>query len=157
MRPFLRLLLLVPLVLTIAGCAAPTAPVAMSLPPLAAGTARIVIYRDIGIYDAANVLSLALNGNAIGALPRGEVAYRDVAPGTYTVTFNPTRAAVNQFPAVTVAAGDVAYMKILALPERDCAGTIGTFGGCDINGFIARAVAPAQAQQEIQGLRLASG
>lgn len=153
--PRLFRLLFAPILL-VAGCAMP-APIVGALPAPAPGTAQIVFYRDVGYYDPANVLTIALNNRNVAVLPRGEVVYRDVPPGTYTVTFNPTRTYPNQFKTVTVAAGEVAYIKLEGLPDTDCSGTIGTFGGCDISGYTSVAIDPVQARREIQGLPLVQG
>ncbi|HEY3918881.1 MAG TPA: DUF2846 domain-containing protein [Stellaceae bacterium] len=148
--------LIVPLLLVIAACAT-APPVAVSFPPQPAGTARIVLYRDIGYYDPANVLTVSLNDKITGAVGRGEVIYRDVTPGTYTISFTPTRVVINQFKTVTVAPGNIFYVKIDAMPERPCAGTRGAVGECDIDGFTGTVMDPAIARQEITGLRLGQG
>lgn len=147
--------LFIPL-LFLAGCAMPAAAVG-TLPAPAPGSAQIVLYRDIGYYDPSNVLTIALNNKPVATLGRGQVVFRDVAPGTYTVTFNPTRPFPHQFKTVTVGPGGVAYIKIEPLHDTDCTGTIGTFGGCDISGFDSFAVDPVQARQEIQKLSLVKG
>jgi len=127
------------------------------IPPAPPGTARIILYREIGYYEPADVLRVALNQQAAGVLPRGDVLYRDVVPGSYTITFTPTRPDPNQFKTVTLAAGEVAFVKIQALPVRPC-NWFGTgIGDCDLNGYIATVMNPAVAQQEIQTLTLIAG
>jgi hypothetical protein len=147
------------LLLVLAGCAVPpaaTTPVGFT--PLAPGMARIVFYRDVGYYDPAVDLTVALNDKTTGVLTRGTVFYRDVTPGTYNVTFTPTRPAPEQFVTITPAAGNVFYVKLLGLPDRFCGSSTGsTTAGCDISGFVARLVDPVQAQQEVQRLSLVQG
>ena len=144
------------LLLLLASCTLPSAAPA-SFTPLGPGMARIVFYRDVGYYDSATVLRVALNGAATGIMPRGEVFYRDVTPGSYAITFTPTRPVANQFKTITPAAGQVLYVKLVAAIEMDCSGTVSTMGACDISGFTAVITDPGRAQQEIKGLSLVHG
>lgn len=150
--------LFLPLLWSLAGCVTPGATGA-AIPAPAAGMGQIVLYRSVGYYDPSVVLTIALNGAAAGTLPRGDVIYRDVAPGTYTISFAPTRAATDQFKTVTLRAGEIFYVKIEALPEIPCSGTRGggVGGGCDISGFTATVFDPIIARQQISGLSLIGG
>lgn len=150
--------LLFALVCLLASCAVPDA-TGGAIPAPSAGMGQIVLYRDIGYYEPSVVLTLALNDRSVGTLPRGNVIYRDVTPGTYTISFAPTRAAPDQFKTVTLRSGEVFYVKIEALPEIPCSGTRGggVGGGCDISGFTSTVLEPARAQQEIRALSLISG
>lgn len=155
MRRFSQPLSLLLLILT-AGCASPDATALPGpIPPPPLGSAQIILYRQIGYYEPSDMLRVALNQQPAGTLPRGDVLYRNVAPGSYTITFSPTRPDPNQFKTVTLGPGQVAYVKIVALPARACARP-GT-AGCDINGYSAMIVAPPAAQQELQGLALIAG
>jgi hypothetical protein len=127
------------------------------IPPPAPGAAQIILYRDIGYYEPSDVLHVALNRQAAGVLPRGDVLYRNVAPGSYTITFSPTRPDPYQFKTITLGPGDIAYIKLAALPLRPCNWFGPGFGDCDINGYTAMIMNPAMAQQEIQGLTLIAG
>ncbi len=149
MIPFLLVLLL------LTGCATPAeAPTAYG--PQPPGTARLVFYRAFQYYGPSLVLTVALNDRVIGTLPRNAAMYRDIAPGTYTISFSPTRPASFQFKTVTVAPGDVFFVKIDALPPHACSG--GLFGGCgDITGFTSVVMDPATAQYELQALPLLRG
>ena len=142
------------LVLLLAGCATPAeAPTAyVPQPP---GTARFVFYRPFYYYGPSQVLTLALNSRVIGTLPRNAAIYRDVAPGTYTLSFSPTRSYPYQFATVTVAPGDVSYIKIDALPPLACTGS--RFGGCDITGFTSLIMDPATAAYELRAVPLLRG
>jgi hypothetical protein len=153
-RASLSLLLLIAL----AACANP-AVIAMPgpIPPPAPGTAQIILYREIGYYEPSDVLRLALNRQAAGVLPRGDVLYRDVAPGSYTITFSPTRPDPYQFKTVTLGPGEIVYVKLAALPVRPCNWFGPGFGDCDANGYTAMIVNPDAARQEIRGLTLIAG
>jgi hypothetical protein len=152
-RALLRLLLIVLAACTSAVVVAIPGPI----PPPAPGAAQIILYRDIGYYEPSDVLRLALNRQPAGVLPRGDVLYRNVAPGSYTISFSPTRPDPYQFKTVTLGPGDVAYIKLAALPVRPCNWFGPGFGDCDINGYTAMIMHPAVAQQEIQGLTLIAG
>lgn len=153
-----RLLRLPFVLLLLAACTATPSTTPVAFTPLAPGMARIVFYRDVGYYAPEVDLTIDLNDKPAGVLQRGTAFYRDVAPGTYTVTFTPTRPAPEQFVTITPAAGNVFYVKLLALPDRFCGASSGsTTAGCDISGFIARVVDPIEAQQEVQRLSLVRG
>lgn len=144
----------------IAACAASSAGDPAAFTPLAPGMARIVFYREVGYYDPSVDLTISLNDKAIGVLPRGDAFYRDVPAGApYAITFTPTRVVPYQFKSVTPRAGEVFYVKLIPLPETVCAGTWGhgSGGGCDISGFSSAVIAPAEAQIEMQPLRLVRG
>ena len=148
--------LLAPVVLAACTSVAVTA-IPGPIPPPASDAAQIILYRDIGYYEPSDVLRVALNRQPAGVLPRGDVLYRNVAPGSYTITFSPTRPDPYQFKTVTLGPGDVAYIKLAALPVRPCNAFGPGFGDCDINGYTAMIMSPAAAQQEIQGLILIAG
>jgi len=143
------------LVLLFAGCATP-AQTPTAYAPLPSGTARLIFYRAFHYYGPTQYLTLSLNDRAIGTLPPNAAIYRDVAPGTYTVTFSPTRSDPFQFKTVTVAPGNVFFVKIDGLPQRGCTG--GRFGGgCDITGFTSVIVDPATAAYDLQAVPLLRG
>lgn len=143
------------LVFLLAGCTTPAdAPIAYG--PQPPGTARLVFYRAFHYYGSTLYLTLSLNDRVIGTLSPNAAIYRDVAPGTYTVTFSPTRADPFQFKTVTVAPGNVFFVKIDGLPQRGCTGE--RFGGgCDITGFTSVIMDPATAAYELQAVPLVRG
>lgn len=141
----------------LAACASVVTVIPGPIPPPASGGAQIILYREIGYYEPSDILRVALNGQPAGVLPRGNVLYRDVAPGSYTISFSPTRPDPYQFKTVTLGPGEVAYIKLAALPVRPCNAFGPGFGDCDINGYTAMIMNPAAAQQEIQRLTLIAG
>jgi hypothetical protein len=145
-----------PLLLLLAGCVATPPPAAFT--PLAPGMARIVFYRVAAPYDPTLVLTISLNNAKTGTLPLGGAFYRDVTPGPYTVTFTPTRPYPDQFTTVTPSAGNIFYVRLFALPTMDCSlGWRSGSASCDISGFIAEVVSPAEAQAEMRGVALTRG
>ena len=75
------------------------AEVPVAFVPQPSGTARLVIYRPFHYYAPTQYLTLSLNERVIGTLGPNGAIYRDVPPGSYTITFTPTRPARNQFKA----------------------------------------------------------
>jgi hypothetical protein len=142
-------------VLLLAACATPAeAPVTYA--PQPPGTARLVIYRPFHYYGPTQYLTLALNDRVIGTLGPNAAIYRDVAPGNYTITFSPTRPAPNQFKTVTVAPGNLSYIRIEALSPWGCSGErLGS--GCDITGFESDVTDPPTAEHDLQGVPLLRG
>ena len=158
--PMLRLrhaLSLLPLLVLIGCASVAVMAIPGPIPPPAPGAAQIILYRDIGYYEPSDVLRVALNRQPAGVLPRGDVLYRKGAPGSYTISFSPTRPDPYQFKTVTLGPGDIAYVKLAALPVRPCNWFGPDIGDCDINGYTAMIMNPAAAQQEIQALTLIAG
>lgn len=152
-----RRVLRIPLVfiLLLAACATPAeAPAAyVAQPP---GTARLVIYRPFHYYGPTLYLTVSLNGRVIGTLAPNAAIYRDVPPGSYTITFTPTRPAPNQFKTVTVALGNSSYIRIEALSPWGCSGErLGS--GCDITGFTSDVMDPTTAEHDLQAVPLLRG
>ena len=106
------------------------APSAAGVAPASPGTARIWIYREYEPYETLARPYVRLNGAIIGVSEPGAVFYRDVAPGTYTVTVDSEGIDVQQFVSVPVAAGQQAYVKVLASASWDSGGG----GGGDRSG-----------------------
>lgn len=147
------------LVLAVAGGCANMAPPAtpVPIPPPPPGMAQIIVYRDVGYYGPFDVLRVDFNRQPIATLPRGDVFYRNLAPGNYTITFGPTRPDRDQFKTVALGAGQVAYVKIAALPVRGCNWFGPGVGDCDINGYTTMIMDPGLAQQEMRGMQLIAG
>lgn len=152
------LCLVVPaLLMLVAGCATTPEPVPTAYVPIAPGMARIVFYRIAAPYDPTLEETISLNEKKVGVLPLGDAFYRDVAPGTYTVSFTPTRVVPHQFKTITLASGNVFYVRVAAMPNMDC--SLGVMGSntCDVSGFTAEVVSPAVAQSDMRGVVLTSG
>lgn len=140
------------LVVFTTGCATP----AVMLGPVPApppGMAQIVIYRRIAYYEPSDVLRVFLDHASIGFLPRGDVVYRDLPPGRYTIRFSPTRPYPHQFKTLTLASRQTVYVKLEALPHYPCL-LPRQIGGCVMNGYTAVVIDPAVARREIRGLNL---
>ena len=153
----LRRVLLIPflLVLLLAACATP-AEAPTTYVPQPPGTARLVIYRPFHYYGPPLYLTVSLNDRVIGTLPPNAAIYRDVTPGSYTITFTPTRPSPRQFKTVAVASGNVSYIRIEALSPWGCTGErLG--GGCDITGFESDVMDPPTAEHDLQGVPLLRG
>lgn len=83
--------------------------------PPAPGAARIWFYRDYEPSVSLNMAPVALNGVTVGYVqPDGSAFYRDVAPGRYHITVASDGTDVNQDKNVDLAAGQEAFVKILA-------------------------------------------
>ena len=111
------------LVLLLAGCVgAPAAPV-VAASPVGAGAARFWFYRDYEPSVSLNLANVALNGGSVGYVqPDGSPLYRDVSPGHYHITVESAGTDVNQSKDVDLAAGQEAFVKILALDSWESGG-----------------------------------
>jgi|SRR5579863_149297 len=87
-----------------AGAAAPAA--------IAAGAARIWVYRDYEPYETLARPYVRLNGRIVAISEPGGSLYRDVPPGAYRVTIDSDGQDINQFADVVLAAGQTAYIKV---------------------------------------------
>ena len=123
------------------------APVSASPPP--PGTARIWIYRDYEPYGSRNYTTVSVNGTTVGYVrPEGTVLYRDVAPGRYHITVASEGEDVNQDRWVDLAAGQQAFVKVLASTTWDAGGDKAIYTR---DTFYARLVPPQIAQAELAG------
>jgi len=149
-------LLLLSVFLAAASCAAPPPPTTADVfAPPQAGAGRIVIYRSRDAYDGAEVLTVALNSERVGAVGQGDAIARDLAPGSYTITFAPTSVVWGQFKTIALAPGNVFFVKLQALPEFACSGGKGGGAGCPQRGYTAALVNPDFARYELRGVHIA--
>ncbi|MFI4947597.1 MAG: DUF2846 domain-containing protein [Alphaproteobacteria bacterium] len=128
--------------------------------PVSPGTARIWIYRDYEPYETLARPYVRLNGAIIGISEPGAVFYRDVAPGTYTVTVDSEGIDVQQFVSVPVAAGQQAYVKVLASASWDSGsggGDRGGGGGWARDTFYTWQIQPEAAAAEIAHMPVYAG
>jgi hypothetical protein len=140
--------------LLLAGCI-PTPPgplLSGPLPPAPPGSARIVFYRELDYYATQSMPTVYLNNQPEGVSQNGAVFYRDVAPGTYTISVAPSLPYPNQFKTITVKPGDVFYAEIDAMPL--------TGGRFNVNArdygdtFIVTLRDPVSGSYATQGLRV---
>ena len=91
----------------------------MVIPPIAAGTARIWIYRNDGPYESQDRPYLRLNAQVTGIVEPNGAFYRDVPPGHYAITVDSYGIPYpNQFTGADLAAGQVVFVKVLSMRER---------------------------------------
>lgn len=127
------------------------------LPPAPPGTARLVFYRPLEIYDSTAWSMIYLNGVPAGESQPGAVFYRDVAPGLYHLTAQTQGYYPNQFKTVDMRAGETFYVRINTLPKSPCTATPEGAACGTADTFILTLVDPATGFREIQGLRLIPG
>jgi len=142
------------LLLAIAGCAQPAVTSAVTIPPIAAGEARIWVYRDYEPYAGKGLPAVAANGGYIGASQLGGAFYRDVAPGHYHMTVETWGIDSNQSADVDLAAGQTAYIKIVSLPSWVEYGNISTY---ERPTFYAWLIAPQIAEADVAHLAFYGG
>lgn len=110
----------------LAGCVAPAAPVVV--PPVAAGAARVWFYRDYEPSVSLNMANVALNGADVASVQAdGSALYRDVSPGHCRITVESAGTDVNQDKDVDLAAGQEAFVKILASSSWESGGTLSAY------------------------------
>jgi Protein of unknown function (DUF2846) len=125
-----------------------------SLSPPAPGTTRLYFYRLLEPYEIPSGTTVYLNGQATGYLRNGAVIYRDAKPGTYEMSVLSRGFYPHQFKTLTVAAGEVWYMRVESLLSLSCAGVKDSCRG-DV--FVVEIVDPTQARAEIASLGLDRG
>ncbi|HEV2549776.1 MAG TPA: DUF2846 domain-containing protein [Stellaceae bacterium] len=145
----------VALVLAVCGPAAPLYPeVAATIPPVATDRARIYFYREYEPYESLSTPNLYLNGTRVGVSGPGMVFYRDVVPGTYTISTWTQGDFQNGSKTVVLRPGDTIYSKVESLGEWQS-------GGGDTNyerdTFIVMLIDPARAQGELARMHYVQG
>lgn len=117
------------------------------------GDARIWIYRTYDPYVAQETPYVLINGRIAGISWLGSAFYRDVPPGTYTITVSPSRGRdVNQFATVALVAGQTVYVKVDASNWWAPA-----CRNCEIDTFYTFVVSPRLAWAEIAAPPAGSG
>jgi len=99
------------------GCLAVPSPQLASLPPIAAGAARVWFYRDFFPEDTMSAPAIAMNGGYIGTGTPGVSFFRDVPAGRYHITVDSYGQDLYQFQDVGLVPGQVAFVKIQSLPS----------------------------------------
>jgi len=83
--------------------------------PASAHLARIYFYRAEDISQHPEYTAVWLNGAKVGDSAPSSYFYRDVQPGTYTVTADSDLTFGNQFKTITVTPNSTTYVKIYAI------------------------------------------
>jgi hypothetical protein len=110
------------LLLAMTGCAQSPPIAAAAIPPIAAGEARIWVYRIYEPYADHWLPAVYANGGTIGWAQLGGAFYRDVAPGHYHITVWSLGVDFNQSSDLDLAAGQQAYIRIVSLPSWEESG-----------------------------------
>jgi len=105
------------LLLAMTGCAQSPPIAAAAIPPIAAGEARIWVYRTYEPYADHGMPAVYANGGTIGWAQLGGAFYRDLAPGHYHITVWTLGVDFNQSSDLDLAAGQQAYIRIVSAPE----------------------------------------
>jgi hypothetical protein len=79
-----------------------------------AGDARIWIYRTFDPSVTLQTPYVRINGAIVGVARLGDAFYRDVRPGNYLVTADSRGSAPDQFARLSLAAGQIVYVKVAA-------------------------------------------
>ena len=145
-QPPRRMLWASGLLLIAAGCAEPpaTAQVAVAVPPVPAGQARIWFYRDWLPSESLNLANIDVNGGYYGSVANGSAFYRDVPPGHYHIAPVSYNRDFNQDRNVDLAPGQQVYVKILSSQSWD-----GACRNCVRDTFYAWLIPQEVAQAEI--------
>lgn len=99
------------IMLALAGCASPgsQADLAKPIPP---GEARIVVYRNDGIYESLDWVPVTFNGRQVAGVGPDSLFSRDVAPGPYRIDVIAQDLWPDTPKKVVAAAGETIYVKI---------------------------------------------
>lgn len=100
------------IIATACGCAGPSPPGPVAIPSVPASAARIWVYREYEPFDTLARPYVRMNGRIVGISEPGGSFYRDLPPGTYSVTVDTTGHDVNQFADVAPTAGQTAFIKV---------------------------------------------
>ena len=136
------------LVMIATGCA-PRPPVAEA--PIAAGQARIWVYRNWLPSESLNLANIAVNGVYFGSVENGGAFFRDVPPGTYHIVPESWAHNPNTTPSqdtnVAVVPGQQVYIKIVDLASW--ATSVSVSKNFQRDAFWAYLIPPQVAQAEI--------
>ena len=104
---------MIALAVTLCACAAQPTTGSVSIGKVPPGIARAWFYREDEPYNGLDRPYVRMNGAIVGISELGAAFYRDVAPGSYSVTVDSYRRYINQFPHVSLAPGETAYFRVL--------------------------------------------
>jgi hypothetical protein len=94
---------------------APPALVPAAMQPGNPALSRLYFFRD---YDASGTMqwtSVFLNGKPVGTLGQGGYFYRDVTPGTYTITVRSEGIHSDQFATATVPRHGTVFVQVYSI------------------------------------------
>jgi hypothetical protein len=134
--------------LLLAGCMPPgrAADLAMPIPP---GEARIVVYRNGGVYESLQWVPVTLDGRKIGGAGPDAVFLRDVPPGTYRIGVVSQSLWPGQTKTVVADAGQTIYVKVGVV--RGASSSWSEGWGVEPT-FVPEIIDPEVARREIAGL-----
>lgn len=136
------------------------APPAVVATPVPTGMGRIWVYREYEPWESLATPYVRLNGAVVGVSEPGAAFYRNVSPGTYTVTVESEGRDVNQFATIVVAAGQQVFVRVLVSSSWDSGGGGGNMGGASgwaRPTFYTWQVQPQAAEAAISTLPLRNG
>ena len=122
------------------------------------GLARIWLYREAEPFQSTARPYVRLNGTVAGISEPGGAFYRDVPPGTYSVSVDSDGMDVYQFATVALAQGQTAYVQVQSLRGWDSGGGGNRGGGgWERDTFYTRLIAPAAGEAQISRLPFYGG
>jgi hypothetical protein len=134
--------------LVLAGCVS-SGPQADLTTPIAAGEARIVVYRNDGIYESLDWVPVTFNGREVGGSGPQSMFFRDVPPGSYRIDVLGEALWPGQQITVKAAAGETLYVRIGVFRgpsnQRSVGDSIGPI-------FVPELMEPAGAREDIGAL-----
>jgi Protein of unknown function (DUF2846) len=166
MRRMLTLYALLGVASMVAACAPPDAappPMASLAGPVNPSLARVYFYRETGNYLDPVWTPVWLNGAKVGSSAPGSYFYRDVPPGTYTVTVGSDVPYTHQSATVMLARDSTSFVRIYrvegyGVTNAVSAVAVGRHGAAAATGaapsvFGDAQVDPRTARREIARLR----
>jgi hypothetical protein len=142
--------------LAVVSCAPLSPTVAVAVPPVPAGQARVWFYRDLGPYDGLNTPYIRMNESIVAISEPGGASYRDVPPGQYHITVDSYGRDFNQSRYVYLFPGQQAYFKILSLRDWISGGGRNG-GGYQRDTFYVWEIPPEVAQGDVERSRFYGG
>lgn len=105
--------------------------------------ARVWVYREYEPYETLARPYVRFNGQIIGISEPGGSFYRDVQPGTYSVTVDSFGKDVHQFANVSLGAGQTTFIKVESARDWE--------SGLNYrrDTFYTRVISPEMAQREL--------
>jgi hypothetical protein len=124
----------------------------VTVPPVAAGLARVYFYRDWEPYESLSRPRIYLNDAPAEISEPGGVSFRDLPPAEYYITVDSQGVYPHQFKTLVLRPGDTRYVKIESL--------INWYRGGQFwyrDTFVVELIPERQAQSEIGEMRYIPG